>query len=259
MSTANNDNTASSPSDEDLFNEPPQPEDCPICFLRLPTFYTGRRYKSCCGKVICSGCIHAPVYDNNGDKVEKKCPFCRSLTPTSDDEEVMNRVRKRLEVGDVQAIYELGCCYMRGRYGLPQDWAKALELWHQSAELGDAESYTKIGYAYLNGNGVERDEKKAVHYYELGAVGGDVNSRHNIGNAEFRAGNMGRALKHYMIAVRSGSNESLKMIKRLYMNGHATKDDYANSLRTYQTYLKEIKSDQRDKAAAFSDSYKYYE
>ena len=55
--------------DEDLFKQPPRREDCPICFLRLPTLDTGRRYKSCCGKKICSGCFHAPVYDNNGNKV----------------------------------------------------------------------------------------------------------------------------------------------------------------------------------------------
>jgi len=42
------------------------------------------------------------------------------------------------------------------------------------------------------------------------------------------------------------------------MDGYATKDDYGRSLRSYQGYLDEIKSDQRDKAAAFRDGYKYY-
>ena len=48
-------------------------------------------------------------------------------------------------------------------------------------------------------------------------------------------------------------------IKDMYMDGDATKDDYANALRSYQAYLDEIKSDQRDKAAAAKDIYKYYE
>ena len=43
------------------------------------------------------------------------------------------------------------------------------------------------------------------------------------------------------------------------MNGHATRDDYAKALRAYQAYLEEIKSDQRNKAAEYSDRYKYYE
>ena len=70
---------------------------------------------------------------------------------------------------------------------------------------------------------------------------------------------MDRALKHFMIAVEGGYNESLKTIQRMYSNGYATRDDYANALRAYQAYLEEIKSDPRDKASAFDDMYKYYE
>ena len=68
--------------DKKLFKEPPPDEDCPICFIRLPYLETGLRYQSCCGKAICSGCAHAPVYDNQGNQVAgKACPFCRSPVP----------------------------------------------------------------------------------------------------------------------------------------------------------------------------------
>ena len=60
-----------------------------------------------------------------------------------------------------------------------------------------------------------------------------------------------------MIAVGGGDDISLKKIQEFYTNGHATKDDYATSLRAYQTYLVEIKSTQRDKAAAFDDETYY--
>ena len=57
---------------------------------------------------------------------------------------------------------------------------------------------------------------------------------------------------------------SLKIIKLMYREGEATKDDYTKALRSYQEYLDEIKSDQRDKAAASNINiangrYKYYE
>ena len=61
-----------------------------------------------------------------------------------------------------------------------------------------------------------------------------------------------------MIAVRGGYTKSLNAIQRMYKNGHATKDHYANALQSYQAYINEIKSDQRDKAAGFSDEYRYY-
>jgi len=38
--------------------------------------------------------------------------------------------------------------------------------------------------------------------------------------------------------------------------GYATKDDYAKALKAYRAYLAEIKSDDRDKAAVYSDEYK---
>ena len=62
--------------DIELFKQPPPAEDCPLCFLRIPALESGSRYYECCGKVICCGCVYAPVYDNQGNIVaEKKCPF----------------------------------------------------------------------------------------------------------------------------------------------------------------------------------------
>src|SRR6056300_111922 len=48
--------------DEALFKQPPLEEDCPICFMRVPSLGTGTIFKSCCGKVICSGCIYAGAH-----------------------------------------------------------------------------------------------------------------------------------------------------------------------------------------------------
>ena len=55
--------------DEKLFKDPPPLDDCPICFVQLPI--SRNTYKSCCGKVICKGCIHA-VYNRDEEAL---CPF----------------------------------------------------------------------------------------------------------------------------------------------------------------------------------------
>jgi hypothetical protein len=36
-----------------LFKQPPKGEDCPICFLMLPSRGMGQGFKVFCGKVIC--------------------------------------------------------------------------------------------------------------------------------------------------------------------------------------------------------------
>ena len=244
--------------DEKLFKMPPLNEDCPICMLPLPSLHTGSKYRSCCGKRICSGCIHAVEKRDGGVGL---CPFCRTPGPPTNEEggrEAVKQIKKRMEINDAYAIYGLGCCYDDGRYGIPQDYAKALELWHQAAELGHASSHYNIGAAYYAGNGVERDEKKAVYYWELVAMGGHVKARHYLGVLEKRAGNMDRVIKHHTIAAGLGYNDSLENIKLMFMNGHATKDDYAKALRVHQAYLVEIKSPQRNEAAIAVYDYNYY-
>ena len=245
--------------DEKLFKEPPsQYGDCPICFVRLPTFDNGRSYKSCCGKVICSGCVYAPVYDNQGNEVDNdKCPFCRTPTPKTNGEG-LERNKKRMEANDPIAIYNIGNYYMKGKHGYEQDYSKAIELWQRAGKLGYPKAYNNIGCSYECGRGVEVEKKKAIHYFELAAIGGEVIARYNLGLVEQERGNIDRALKHYTIAVRDGESDSLEVIKRLYSNGHASKEDYTIALQCYQAYLGEIKSDQRGKAAAADEENRYY-
>jgi len=94
------------------------------------------------------------------------------------------------------------------------------------------------------------DEKKAKYYYELAAMMGDVNARHNLGALEFEADDHHRAFKHFNIAARAGYELSLHNVKQLFMKGIVTKDEFANTLRAYQKSQDEMKSEERDQAAA---------
>jgi len=244
--------------DEKLFKQPPPKEDCPICMERLPFLGTGNGYQSCCGKIICSGCIHAPRYDHQGNEVDNEiCPFCRS-PPATSLEECIERVNIRVKANDPQAMYSQGSWFQRGIYEFPQDYTTAYELWHRSGELGHSEAYNQLADAYEYGKGVEISKKKIVYYLELAAIGGNVEARYNLGRNETNSSNYDRAIKHYLIATRDGCTESLNKTKELYTNGNASREDYTKALQLYQEYLGEIKSDQRDKAAAANDRFIYY-
>jgi len=165
--------------DEKLFKQPPPNEDCPICMIRLPMLATGTVYMACCGKVICRGCVYA--FQSRATKKEHDiCPFCRTPPPKSDKKKV-KRYEKRIEMNDAMAISSMGAYYDGGLFGLKQNHEKALELWHRAGELGCVVAYSCIGSAYKEGNGVERDMKKAKHYYELAALEGCLKARHNLG------------------------------------------------------------------------------
>ena len=148
----------------------------------------------------------------------------------------------------------IGGDYAEGRLGLTQDRAKANELWLKAGELGCADAYSRLGYSYNTGASVERNEKKAKHYYEIAAMKGDVQARYNLGLSESKAGNHHqRALKHMIIAARAGHTESLDVIKAGYTNWLVTKDAYENTLRAYHECQTEMKSDMRADSIAFRE------
>jgi hypothetical protein len=53
-----------------------------------------------------------------------------------------------------------------------------------------------------------------------------------------------------MISARAGLDESLKEIRNCFVNGHATKDEFEKALRAHKESKDEMKSDQREAAAA---------
>ena len=109
--------------------------------------------------------------------------------------------------------------------GLPQDWAKANELYLKSGELGCAAAYHNLGNHYRLGRGMEIDMNKAKHYYELAAMNGSVEARHNLGVWEENTGNIHRATKHFIIAARAGDDDAMEAVKEGFMGGIVTKDD----------------------------------
>ena len=76
-------------------------------------------------------------------------------------------------------MYNLGCLYRFGMHGLPQDHSKALELWHRSQNLAMHQHSIVLVVLIIFVEVVELDEKKALHYIELAAMGGFADARHN--------------------------------------------------------------------------------
>ena len=244
--------------DKELFKQPPPPEDCPICMIPLPLDPGQSTFEACCGKLICYGCIFGMIEEEakRGKKVEEwgMCAFCRTLRPSSDEEKV-KRLKKLMEKGDANAFFNFAAYHAKGVKGMLRlTWVKANELYLKAGELGCSMAYFNLGNSYYHGRGVEVDEKKAKHYYELAAIGGDIDARHYLGCVEEEvAGNHQRALKHFIISARAGDNESLDKVKQGFRSGHVTKDEFESTLRAYHEIQTEMKSEARDKAVVFME------
>ena len=131
---------------------------------------------------------------------------------------------------------------------MQKDTRKAVELWTEAAELGSIDALYNLGDAYRRGQGVQQDEAKADELWEKAAIQGHVVSRHNLGIIESRKGYRDRAVKHLLISAKMGNQNSVEMIKKLFMGGVATKEQYIEALKGYQNAAEEMKSHDRDEA-----------
>ncbi len=193
--------------------------------------------------MICKGCVYANYMSNIHDQVKaRSCPFCR--TPASDSQkETWERRMKRAKAGDPAALREIG----RNYFG-KKDYPKAFEYWTKAAELGDFDAHYQLGCFYWGHCGMEKDEEKKLHHLEMAAIGGHPYARHNLACYEGRKGNNERALKHMIIAVNIGCDESMQVLQDEYENGniHITQEILDASLRGYKSAIDATKSSQRE-------------
>jgi len=175
------------------------------------------------------------------------CPFCRTRSPDNDVDRLA-MVRVRVAKKDPVAINLLGGTYAHGGLGLPKDTQKAVKLWEEAADLGSVGALYNLGLAYNFGKGVQEDKARAGELYKKAAMQGHVESRHNLGCDEGDEGNYDRAVRHYFISAKMGYEDSVENIKQMFIDGAATKDQYAQALKGYQNAMEEMKSHDRDEA-----------
>ena len=231
--------------DKELFTQPDgcHHGECPICFLPLPIDPEKSYFKSCCSETVCRGCSYANFMANRHDEIKaNRCPFCREV-PSKDKEVNKKKKMKRVEANVPAALCEHGTyCYNQGN---PKS---AFEYWTKAVALGDLTSHFKVGVLYMNGEGVEKDEKKAVYHYEIAAIGGHPWARYNLATNEERNGNIRRAVKHYIIAAKLGEEKSMKNLWDHYSLGNITKEELDATLRAHRAAIDETKSEQREAA-----------
>ncbi len=236
--------------DRDLFRMPDESHlgECPICCLPVPIDERKSALMTCCSKYICRGCNFANKKREFLAGLEPRCIFCREPLPKS-DEECNKRLMARIKKNDPVALCQLGM--ERDQEG---DFKTALQYLTKAAELGDATAHHNLSVMYREGDGVDKDKKKEVYHLEEAAIAGNPIARHNLGCYDAHNGRYERARKHFIIAANLGYHDSLELIKRLYADGHATKEDYANALRAYQAAVEATKSTEREEAEAYYSS-----
>ncbi len=93
--------------------------------------------------------------------------------------------------------------------------------------MGNAIAHYSLSNLYFSGQGVEKDEKKETYHLEEAAIGGHVEARFNLGINEGKRKRYERSVKHLIIAANLGHDESIQRLKRYYVLGVVSKEDFA--------------------------------
>ena len=75
-----------------------------------------------------------------------------------------------ISMGYPQASRLKGDGYLYGRYGYPENEAKAIEYYNQASNLGCELAQYRLGVCYKNGYGVPVNHTKALDYFEKAAM-----------------------------------------------------------------------------------------
>ncbi len=236
--------------DDDLFTQPDSCHlgDCPICCLPQLLGMGKSAIMPCCGKSICMGCQYYNMIREMMAGLENRCVYCREPLPET-DEEGLKMVMKRVKTNDPVAM-----CQMGKQHYNEGDYVDATKYWTQAAELGYANAHYNLSLMYSDGEDVEKDEKKAIYHLEEAAMAGHPTARYNLGCFDARNGSFERAKKHFIITANLGCHDSLKELKKLHADGHASKEEYAGALRAYQAAVDARKSLEREEAANFIET-----
>ena len=232
--------------DDLLFKQPESSlGDCPICMIPLPISRSKSTMMSCCSKVVCNGCRHAHQLRQFKAKLIPSCAFCRQHTPKNDDE-WEKQLMKRVEMNDPAAILHKGV--MIDKEG---DHRGALDYYTKALELGHVEVHYHLARLYHEGHGVEKDIEKFVHHTEEAAIGGHPKARFNLACYEYTNGNIEKAVKHWLIAVKQGFDDAIIWVYSAFYRGFVSKQDLDSALCAHRVAVDASKSLQREAAEEY--------
>lgn len=139
--------------------------------------------------------------------------------------------------GDAHAQYNLALIYAGGK-GVPQDLAKAADLYRKAAEQGVAAAQYNLGLLYASGQGVPKDPKQAAEWLRKAADQGIVMAEVALARvndeAEGAARNDAEAINWYRKAAERGVASAAFDLALLYDWGKGAPQDFVEARKWYQ-------------------------
>lgn len=113
-------------------------------------------------------------------KCQEQIKKCCAIILTEQSSPSRKALYEKAVGGDAEAQYELARLFQDEKFDLYDLFESA--HWHRlAAEQGHASAQHRLGYCYIEGCGVEKNETEAFHWTRKAAEQGNVNAEFNLG------------------------------------------------------------------------------
>ncbi|MCK9454736.1 tetratricopeptide repeat protein [Sulfurimonas sp.] len=139
--------------------------------------------------------------------------------------------------GDAQAQTELGHIYVNG-LGVKKDVLNAKKYWEKAAEKNNVDALYYLGLMYYKGVGVTQDYRKSLDYWKRAAKQNDGESAFSVGyQYEYGQGvkqDYNKAIKYYKSGSKDGNANASNSMGIFYEKGKGVPVDRKSALKWYQ-------------------------
>ena len=129
--------------------------------------------------------------------------------------EAVKWIRKSANLGNANAQYRLGYCYMNGKGVLVMP-NTAIKWWYKSADQGQPDAQYMLAIAYERGDGgLKQDSLKAWLLYQEAAKGGNDLAQYVVGRKLYEAHRQDVAVEWLQKSAQQGNKDAKKLIQQI--------------------------------------------
>ena len=145
------------------------------------------------------------------------------------------------DTANAEAYSCLGYCYLNG-IGIEKDNVQAVNCFKKAAEQGNNKAKIFLGLCYQNGNGIEKNETEAMRLFESASYE-EEQARYCLGFCyAYGFGtdvDLRKAVKLWKDASKDGNVDAKVALGYFYENGMGVKKDVAEAIRFYRLGVKQ--------------------
>ena len=172
------------------------------------------------------------------DRTLSSCPVCRKENPWKFDFDRFDALARKREFGHHSpgAWSRLGFMYYTGE-GVETNYKEAVKWIQKAADVGVLMALCLLGDAYYNGCGVEQDTKKSLQLYLEASKTGISTAYSGLGCQYMLEHKYESAYHYHTLAVRGGHGISYFELGELCYYGEGTKKNLQRAFFWYKKRL----------------------